>query len=116
MNGSTGKQSHGRREVASPGNGPEKLSAMMSIYRGDALGTDGLREILGAMAIQFDRCMLFARWDNGGKKQYVITRDDSPVARSPAAFRPIFLALPNGAGVPAREGEHERQIQSNGPS
>lgn len=88
---------------------------MMLIYRGDALGMDSLREILGTMALQFGRRMLLARWDDGDKKSYMITRDDGPVARGPA-FRPIFLALPDGVCVPAREGEHERQIQSNGPS
>jgi hypothetical protein len=71
---------------------------MMLIYRGDALGMDGLREILGAIAQQSDRCMVLARWVDGDTTSYVITSDAAPVARSPA-FEPMVRASPDGALV-----------------
>src|SRR5258708_2078827 len=59
----------------------------MLIHRDDALGMDGLREILGTMALEFDQRMPLARWDDGDTKSYMITRDDAPAARSPAFDR-----------------------------
>ena len=71
---------------------------MMLIYRGNALGMNAVREILGKIAQQLGRRLLLARWDDGDTKSYMITRDDAPVAHSPA-FEPIVLALPNGECV-----------------
>ena len=79
-------------------NWAEKVSTMMLIYRGNTLEMDILREILGKMALQLGRRMLLALWDDGDTKRYMITKDDAPVARSPA-FEPIVLALPNGACI-----------------
>ncbi|MGO8919487.1 MAG: hypothetical protein ACLQJR_26600 [Stellaceae bacterium] len=86
----------------------------MLIYHGDALGIDGLREILGTMAQHFDRRMLLARWDDGESMSYMITIDDAVVAGNPAC-EPLILAWPNGAWVPVPEGEHGRQVQHGRP-
>jgi len=67
---------------------------------------DGLREILGAMAQQFDRRMLLARWDDGDTMSYMITMDDALLVRGPA-FEPLVLALPDGAYVSIREDVHD---------
>lgn len=74
----------------------------MLICRGDALGMDGLREILGTLAQEFARRMLLGRWGDGGTSSYLITPEDAAVARSPA-FEPIMLALPDGALIPLRD-------------
>jgi hypothetical protein len=79
----------------------------MLIYRGDAPGIDGLREILGAMAQQFDRRMLLARWNDGETMSYMITMDDALVVRGPA-FQPLVLAFPDGACLPVQEAEPAR--------
>ncbi len=55
----------------------------MLIFRGDALGIDGLREILETIARHFDRRMVLARWHDGETTSYMITMDDARVARSP---------------------------------
>jgi hypothetical protein len=80
------------------------VRAIMLIYRGDALGMDDLCEILGAIALQSDRCMVLARWDDGDTMSYVITRGDAPVARRPA-FEPIVLASPDGEFIAVRADE-----------
>jgi hypothetical protein len=70
----------------------------MLICRGDALGLDGLREIVGAMARESARRMLLGRWGAGALAGYLITSDDAPVASSPD-FEPIVMALPDGSFV-----------------
>lgn len=85
----------------------------MLIYRGDALGIDGLCEILGAMAQQFDRRMLLARWHDGESTSYMIASDEALVARGPA-FEYLALALPDGACFPMHGTEADRPPRSRG--
>ncbi len=77
----------------------------MLICRGDGLGLDGLREIVGTMAQEFGRRMVLGRWGEGGPASYLIALEDAPVAHS-AAFEPIILALPDGAVVAIGEAQH----------
>jgi hypothetical protein len=70
---------------------------MVLIYRGDALGMDGLREILGMIAQQLDQRMLLARWHNGERTSYMIIQEAA--APCHPALEPIVLAMPDGACV-----------------
>jgi hypothetical protein len=79
----------------------------MLIYRGDVPGIDGLCEILGTMAQQFDRRMLLARWNDGEMMSYMITMDDDLVVRGPA-FQPLVLAFPDGAYLAVQKAEPGR--------
>lgn len=71
----------------------------MLIYRGDAPGMDGLREILGAMAQEFEQRMLLARWNDGEATSYMITIDNAQLAADPA-YEPLIIALPSGVCLP----------------
>jgi hypothetical protein len=86
---------------------------MMLIYRDDAFGMDGLREILGTLAHELDQCMLLTRWHDGQRTNYVITTDDTSVAGD-LAFEPIVLASPDGACLPVRVNELDRQSVDGG--
>jgi hypothetical protein len=80
---------------------------MMLIYRGDALGVNGLCEILGMIAQQLDQRMLLARWHDGERTSYMITEDAATPCRP--VLEPIVLGMPDGACVSVREGEPDRQ-------
>ena len=73
---------------------PHRQETML-IFRGDALGVDSLREILETIARHFHRRMVLARWDDGETTSYMITMDDTLVARSPA-YVPLAMASPDG--------------------
>jgi len=66
------------------------------IFRGDAPGRDGLREILEMMVQAFDRRRPLARWTAGEAVGSGIRSGDAPLARAPAV-EPLVLALPGGA-------------------